>query len=117
MVSSNGKDVFKELKRNGHFKSFGELFELNLEHLERMLKEEYGSGAMETIEHNDLLEVKYLIQEEAGFKMGLCVYYKIWRNRKGWQHRCNPNPDEGHGVQVSCFGNQDDPVCRYKQKL
>jgi len=115
MVKTLANEIFKEMKlrqlmdtfkredKNGN-KSIleGHLIEINIT--------KCSMSDLDINEPGELHYLQYLLQSEGGINFGICEFYKVWKNKEGWQYGCYFDKGKGKRIQVGCDGFQNQCV-------
>lgn len=111
MVQTYSSVLYKELKIRGLFKFFSSKNSPieNYRVLENLLLElNVSKSSCKDIERDSpgaVLHLEYLMQKDESIKFGICDFFKVWMNQRGWQYGCRFDKGKGRRIQVSCYGN------------
>jgi hypothetical protein len=74
---------------------------------------------VETSNPGAILHLEYLLQSQHNINFGLCDFFKVWRNKEGWQYGCMFDKGKNKRIQVYCYGSvfKCERVDEYKSKV
>ncbi|MCA9495896.1 MAG: hypothetical protein KC589_03055 [Nanoarchaeota archaeon] len=112
MVQTLANTILKEMELRGITKDF---YQKNnpkentitlAHHISEMNITKCSLAELDRNDPGVLKHLVYLLQSEYNIKFDICEYYKIWKNRDGWQYGCFFDKGKGKRIQVSCEGKE-----------
>ena len=111
MVQTYGEFLYKELKIRGLTESFStknspiDNIKILNDILVDMNVTKNTICGVEMEHPGSILYLQYLLQLNHGINFGICEFFKVWKNREGWQYRCRLDKGKNRRIQVRCQGS------------
>ncbi|MBU0460886.1 MAG: hypothetical protein KJ771_08845 [Nanoarchaeota archaeon] len=111
MVFTYGNVLYNELKIRGFIRDFsvkGPPIK-NVRLLDDILSEmNITKCTIRDVERNysgTILHLEYLLQSQHDINFCVCDFFKIWKNKQGWQYGCWFDKGKNRRIQVYCYGS------------